>query len=113
MGKDKGKTIKGSSIGSSGENENIAPKCKKLLKAVQKKKIKLENIGDPTYNNFLELVRCQMKANKNNMLNDGKISCVTQSKQYEACHASIMGTGSFDGRKHCADELEALFRCVL
>ena len=94
--------VKGSTI----DANSIAPRCAKYLKSVQgKKSIDLEAIGDRRNNALLDLIRCQVKADKN-MCND-------ESKRYENCHASVMGVGNFEGRKNCGKELEVLYKCTI
>lgn len=94
--------IDGSAVNNSTE---IAAKCEKYLKAITKKrKIDLQSIGSPPNNNFLDLLRCQCKVKK---------ECKAVEKSYMKCHSSVMGTGSFDGRKHCGEELEKLSECAL
>ena len=83
----------------------IAPKCEKYLASIKrKKKIDLESIGSPPNNILLDLLRCQCKAKK---------TCKDVEKLYSKCHSSVMGTGSFGGRKNCAEELENLYRCAM
>ena len=94
--------VDGSSIHKS---SNIAGKCEKYLKPIKrKKKIDLQSIGNQQNNNLLDLLRCQCKAHK---------SCKDVEKFYSKCHSSVMGTGSFEGRKNCGEELEKLFACAM
>ena len=86
-------------------HSGIAPKCEKYLKPLtRKKKIDLHDIGNQQNNNLLDLLKCQCKANK---------ICTNDQKSYMKCHASVMGTGSFAGKKHCGEEMEVLFRCAM
>jgi hypothetical protein len=94
--------IKGADI----NPEKVAPRCAaKYLKPVAKlSNIDLERIGDRKNNILLDLLRCQVKVEK---------SCKPRQRSYELCHASVMGTGNFEGRKDCGKELESLFQCAL
>ena len=93
--------VKGSKINA----DTIAPRCIKYLKALEKKTIDLENIGDRKNNAFLDLIRCQVRAKKS--------ECKSESKMYENCHASVMGVGAFEGRKNCGKELDDIYKCIL
>jgi len=94
--------IKGADI----NPDDIAPRCAvKFLKPVVKlSKIDLDLIGNRKNNILLDLLRCQVRAEK---------SCKLLHKRYESCHASVMGTGNFEGKKNCGAELEDLFQCAL
>ena len=87
------------------EKIEATAKCQKYLTPILRKKkaIPLDSIGSPRNNQLLDFLYCQTKASK---------TCKKADKAYRSCHASVMGTGSYDGRKHCADELEALFHCI-
>mmetsp|Transcript_5691 Transcript_5691/g.10797 ORF Transcript_5691/g.10797 Transcript_5691/m.10797 type:complete len:109 (-) Transcript_5691:142-468(-) len=86
--------------------DSIAPRCIKYLKPVQNKKsIELDSIGDRRNNALLDLIRCQVKADKS--------KCRNESKRYESCHASVMGVGNYEGKKHCGGELEILYKCTM
>ena len=89
------------------DNTLIVPKCQSYLKPLLKKKkdIQLKNIGSPSNNQLLDFVYCQFKVQKQ--------KCKKVEKVYRNCHSSVMGTGSFEGRKHCEDELNALIKCVV
>lgn len=90
-------------------------KCKKYLKLIKKKKIvDLEAIGSKPNNDVLDLLRCQNKQMvrkiKNNIdAND----CSNIEKMYTKCHSSVMGTGNFEGRKNCGDELQSFLDCTI
>ena len=96
-------TIKGSDIPES----LVVPKCQALLKSVQKKKKKIDlaSTGDSKTNLLLDLLKCQVKKDK-------EISCTDQLKEYNKCHSSFMGTGSYQGRQHCQEEMQTLYYCV-
>mmetsp|Transcript_24124 Transcript_24124/g.71083 ORF Transcript_24124/g.71083 Transcript_24124/m.71083 type:complete len:99 (+) Transcript_24124:292-588(+) len=81
----------------------VSPKCESLLKALRKKKIDLEATGHPPANALLKFLQCQVKATK---------SCVDKEKKYMNCHKAIMGTGSYNGRQNCGDEMAKLLSCV-
>ena len=84
----------------------ITPKCQPYLKPLLKKKkaILFKTIGSPINNQLLDLVYCQSKTHK---------QCKSLEKVYKSCHASVMGIGSYEGRKNCAMELEALVHCAV
>mmetsp|Transcript_12081 Transcript_12081/g.18142 ORF Transcript_12081/g.18142 Transcript_12081/m.18142 type:complete len:100 (-) Transcript_12081:383-682(-) len=86
-------------------SEAVAPKCEKILSSIKrKKKIDLDAIGSQANNNLVDLLRCQCRAKK---------MCQDTEKSYSKCHSSVMGTGSYAGRKTCGDELETLFNCAM
>jgi hypothetical protein len=39
--------------------------------------------------------------------------CKGAEKEYSLCHKSLMGVGSYKGKRHCGEELTALYKCVL
>ena len=83
----------------------IEGKCEKYLKSIKrKKKIDLRSIGYQQNNNLLDLLYCQCKVKK---------ECKDVEKMYSKCHSSVMGTGSFNGRKSCGEELKNLFECAI
>lgn len=82
---------------------SFAPKCERFLAPIAKKTIDLDQIGHQHNNSLLDLIRCQQKALK---------ICATEEKKYSACHASVMGTGSYNGNKNCGAELELFMSCV-
>jgi hypothetical protein len=85
----------------------IASKCQSEYNSIKKKKdISLQTTGDQKTNLLLNLLRCQVKATTAK-------SCKEIEKEYTKCHQSFMGTGSYKGKKHCGDELQALYDCVL
>ena len=96
--------IKGSKVATNSD-ASIAPRCAKYHTSVQKlKSIDLDAIGDRKNNVLLDLMRCQVKADKT--------QCQKESKLYENCHAGVMGIGNFEGRKNCGKELEVLYKCL-
>lgn len=92
--------IKGSDLSCT----SVAPKCDKYLKPLKRKTIDLNNIGNRHNNALLDFLRCQSKAHK---------TCADDEKLYTACHRSVMGTGSHKGKRHCGEELESFFTCVV
>lgn len=97
--------VKGSRVAAANSASSIAPRCVKYHTSVQKlKSIDLDAIGDRKNNVLLDLMRCQVKADKS--------KCQKESKLYETCHAGVMGIGNFEGRKNCGKELEVLYRCL-
>jgi len=79
-------------------------KCQKELQMVQKKKrIDLDATGDKHTNALLALLKCQVKSTK---------LCKLEDKEYTLCHQSFMGVGSYKGKKHCGDPMEALYQCI-
>lgn len=103
-------------------SDNVAPKCLKYHKPLSKKKKKpvdMDGIGTPGYNLLLDFLRCQAKhPNLDGDRAGGSVArapakrCVKEEKKYSACHASVMGVGNFEGRRHCGEEMERLFLCV-
>jgi hypothetical protein len=86
-------------------SEAVAPKCQQFLSSIKRKqKIDLDAIGSQANNNLVDLLRCQCRAEK---------ICKDIEKSYSKCHSSVMGTGSYAGRKTCSDELETLFNCAM
>ncbi|KAL7531129.1 hypothetical protein ACHAWF_003644 [Thalassiosira exigua] len=95
----------------------VAPACAKYLKPLSKKKrkpIDMDVIGTPAYNLLLDLLKCQAK--HPNIVGGGSEGgakrCAKAEKAYSACHAAVMGVGSYEGRKHCGEEMVRLFQCV-
>jgi hypothetical protein len=83
----------------------IEPKCQSFAKSIlRKKKIDLESIGTKNNNLLVDFLRCQSKSRKH---------CTNVEKEYAKCHGSVMGTGSFQGKKNCGEELEKLLNCAL
>mmetsp|Transcript_7201 Transcript_7201/g.10672 ORF Transcript_7201/g.10672 Transcript_7201/m.10672 type:complete len:102 (-) Transcript_7201:2495-2800(-) len=87
-------------------SSSIAVKCEKYAKPLLKRKkiIDLDSIGNQQNNNLVDFLNCQCKALK---------ACADVQKSYSNCHSSVMGTGSYVGRKNCGEELEKLLTCVL
>ena len=82
--------------GSDFPRHQVAEKCTSEYKSIaKKKKISLEATGD--------------------ILNNKAVSkgCKGIEKEYSLCHKSFMGTGSYKGKRHCGEELMALYQCVL
>ncbi|MGK3743089.1 MAG: hypothetical protein ACI90V_009945 [Bacillariaceae sp.] len=111
--------IEGSTIHKN-SNATIDEKCDKYLKLIKrKKKIDLEAIGSKQNNILLDLLRCQSKQQmsttrmKNNSSNDNNNNCNNVEKLYTKCHCSVMGTGNFNGRKNCSEELKCFLDCVI
>mmetsp|Transcript_18237 Transcript_18237/g.27906 ORF Transcript_18237/g.27906 Transcript_18237/m.27906 type:complete len:95 (-) Transcript_18237:40-324(-) len=79
-------------------------KCEKYQKPLQrKKKIDLDAVGSQENNNLIDFLRCQCKAQK---------ICADKEKAFSKCHSSVMGSGTYAGRKNCGPELEELFACT-
>ena len=85
---------------------NIVPSANKKKRKKQKT-INLDDIGNRNYNSLLELLQCQSK-----VVGGGK-KCKDAQKRYAACHGAVMGTGSYDGRRHCGKEIEELYSCTM
>ena len=95
-------TIKGSDF----PCHQVADKCASEYKSIaKKKKISLEATGDILNNALVTFLQCQVKA-----VSKG---CKGIEKEYSLCHKSFMGTGSYKGKRHCGEELMALYQCVL
>lgn len=91
------------------EGTNGKKKCLAEWQAIQKKKINLDITGDKKTNALLAFLKCQAKASK---AADVIPSCQIQDKEYTLCHQSFMGVGSYKGKRHCGDQMEALYNCV-
>ena len=80
-------------------------KCKKYIKAFLKndKLLDLKATGSRHNNSLVDLLNCQAKEKK---------ICLVQKTNYKNCHQGIMGTGVYEGRKHCALELESFRECL-
>ena len=84
--------------------ETVSPRCRDMLKKVSSKKsVDLTKTGDSRTNLLLNFLQCQVKATK---------TCMKEEKSYSNCHKSVMGTGSYDGRRDCGCEMEKLYYCV-
>ena len=93
-------TIKGSDFPS----DLVADKCQTDYKSLaRKKKISIEATGDQKNNSLVKLLQCQAKATK---------TCKDVEKEYSLCHKSFMGMGSYKGKRHCGEELTALYQCT-
>jgi hypothetical protein len=85
--------------------KTVATKCLSHYDTVKKKKkIDLNATGDPKTNNLLFLLQCQSKATK---------ECKEKEEDYSLCHKSFMGVGSYKGKRHCGEEMEALYHCII
>mmetsp|Transcript_13709 Transcript_13709/g.15038 ORF Transcript_13709/g.15038 Transcript_13709/m.15038 type:complete len:109 (+) Transcript_13709:50-376(+) len=82
---------------------SVSSKCTLQHKSIKKKKINLSATGSPANNALVSFLRCQVKATK---------TCADFEKEYTLCHKSFMGTGSYNGKRECGEELEALYTCV-
>ena len=89
--------------------DTIATSCVKFYKPLiskkKKKSIITEDIGTPSYNMLLDLLKCQVKKKK--------LDCIKVEKSYSACHSSIMGVGNYNGKRNCSEEMERLYLCVV
>eukprot|EP00092_Neocalanus_flemingeri_P035662 GFUD01038827.1.p1 GENE.GFUD01038827.1~~GFUD01038827.1.p1 ORF type:complete len:121 (+),score=44.15 GFUD01038827.1:111-473(+) len=83
-------------------------KCDKLRKLLAGKTISLTATGDKLPNQLVSFLSCQVKSSP-------VPSCKQLLTAYEKCHNSVMGTGSYPttGRRHCGEELESLYNCVV
>ena len=54
-------------------------------------------------NQLVKMLSCQTKAAQ---------VCKALMERYETCHSSVMGTGRYQDRQHCARELSAVLGCV-
>ena len=88
-------------------------KCAKLAAALAKSleagggKLDLSFTGSKENNALISLLKCDAKALKKTLP-----ACGVAVKRYDKCHASVMGTGMFEGRKGCAKEADDLRKCV-
>ena len=87
----------------SGIAASIDPKCEGHLKALRGKSLDLTKTGHKEINFLVKAVSCQAKAS-------GKGA--KELAQYELCHKSVMGTGSFKGQPSCGDYLTKLLAAV-
>ena len=89
--------------------DKSSKRCQKVLASLSKQKsIPLDAIGSRSNNLLLEVLKCQTK-----VLARARASpCKTVEKSYSSCHASVMGTGNFKGKKHCGEELGEWLDCV-
>lgn len=84
----------------------VAGKCQSEQSKNKEKQemFSLTTTGDKKTNQLLSFLQCQVKAVK---------TCDDKSRAYTKCHQSFMGTGSYQGRKHCGLEMQALWECVI
>ena len=114
--------VKGSALhkafGPAGErDEEREPlPCQKYLAPLarrnKKKAVDLEAIGSRANNQLLDLLRCRNRFHARSN-SSGQGSCKAAESAYDACHSSVMGTGSFRGRRHCGRELGDYLECVV
>ena len=87
----------------SGIGASIDPKCEGLLKALRGKSLDLTKTGHKEINFLVKAITCQAKASREG---------AKELAQYELCHKSVMGTGSFKGQASCGDYLTKLLAVV-
>lgn len=85
------------------EPVHVPPKCGKFHKELKSKKVNLTACGSKDNNTLLSLLKCVCKEEK---------ICSETLKKYMACHGSVMGAGSYQGRRNCELELKDLINCV-
>ena len=91
--------------GSDFPSQLVDDKCTTEYKSLAKKKnVSIDATGDQKNNSLVVFLLCQVKATK---------SCQDLEKEYSLCHKSFMGMGSYKGKRHCGEELAALFQCTL
>ena len=101
------------------QGNNGKKKCLGEWQGVKnKKKIQLDSTGDKKTNALLAFLKCQVKATKTATTNEvngssNSASCQAQDKEYTLCHQSFMGVGSYKGKKHCGDQMAALYKCIV
>ena len=95
---------KGSDLYHDARSSNVDPKCLPLLRQLLKKTMDYAATGNKYNNVLVSFFECQGKKQK---------SCPKVLKAYRQCHSSVMGTGSFNGKKHCGDELLQVKTCIL
>jgi hypothetical protein len=93
--------MKGSDFPSHLVNEKCFTDYKSLAK---KKNVAMDATGDQKNNALVAFLQCQVKATK---------TCKDLEKEYSLCHKSFMGMGSYKGKRHCGEELAALYQCAL
>ena len=93
--------MKGSDFPSQLVDERCATDYKSLAK---KKNVAIDATGEQKNNALVVFLRCQVKATK---------TCKYLAKEYNMCHKSFMGMGSYKGKRHCGEELAALYQCAL
>ncbi len=93
-------------------------RCQKVLAALSKQEtISLDAIGSRSNNLLLEVLKCQSKVllpatSAGTSSGGGGSPCKKVEKSYQNCHASVMGTGNFKGKKQCGEELGEWLDCV-
>ena len=86
-------------------HKTVVTKCMSHYDTIKKKKkIDLNATGDPKTNSLLFLLQCQSNATK---------QCKQKEHDYSLCHKSFMGVGSYKGKRHCGEEMEALYDCII
>jgi hypothetical protein len=93
--------------------EHVDEKCRGLFQKQAKKTADLNALGEPNYNNFLKFVKCQSKSKAAAGNGNKQPPCKPEEKSYDTCHQSVMGVGSYNGRKACAQELSKLVACAM
>ena len=94
-------TMKGSDFPS----RLVHGKCATEYKSLSKKKnVSIDATGDQKNNALVVFLQCQVKATK---------TCNDLEKEYSLCHKSFMGMGSYKGKRHCGEELAALYQCAI
>jgi hypothetical protein len=93
-------------------------KCGSYYASVaKKKKMDLNATGDQKTNALLSFLKCQVKASSKTAATTttttGAAICKLEEKEYSACHQSIMGVGTYKGARHCGNEMERLYKCVV
>jgi hypothetical protein len=83
---------------------NVSKKCMKFRKSLGDKSVDISATGQRDNNELLKLLKCESKENK---------ICLELEVAYTVCHGNVMGTGSYNGKKHCGEELAKLLQCVL
>lgn len=91
--------------GSDIPKEIVESKCAPLYKSIRRRKeIAVNKTGDQTNTKLVSFLSCQSKTAK---------MCIPQSKEYDVCHKSFMGMGSYQGRRNCGKELLYLYSCIV
>ncbi len=79
-------------------------KCEKFLKKVMKAMpIEFKETGSRDNNLLVKFLQCQTKYQSN---------CAKSKSMYQACHASFMGTGNFNGHTNCGVFLQEWYECI-
>jgi hypothetical protein len=78
------------------------PKCAKLLKACTD--FDLQKEGSRELNAAAAFLKCEAK--------EKKPRCAAALKALDACHAGVLGTGTYQGSSHCSLDFMRLLACV-